>query len=156
MVTPIEFIERFDRYNAIVLLEGKRNVPDIDQEKLTQLGKLLASKTHKMTFRSGNADGADYYFSLGVASVYNTRLQVIIPYTGHRQKANLAYETVALDEINIANEPEVIYQSKENKKTEKQIDRYYSLIDEIIEKRNPVNKKEISASFVMNWVNSNL
>lgn len=31
---------------------------------------------------------------------------------------NVAYETIALDDINIVEEPEVIYQSKSNKKTE--------------------------------------
>ena len=64
-----EFIEQYDKDSCIVLLEGKRNILDTDKEKLTTLGKLLAINTQKMTFRSGNADGADYYFSLGVASV---------------------------------------------------------------------------------------
>ncbi|MBS1551131.1 MAG: hypothetical protein JST15_03560 [Bacteroidetes bacterium] len=46
-MTLQEFIEQFDRDNAIVLLEGKRNVLETDKEKLTALGKLLASKTQK-------------------------------------------------------------------------------------------------------------
>ncbi len=125
-MTLKEFIQRFDKDNSIVLLEGKRNVLEGDKEKLIALGSLLTTKTKKILFRSGNADGADYYFSVGVASVDNTRLQVITPYTGHRQKDNQAYETISLDDIDIAAESEVVYQSKQNKKTEKLIDQYIS------------------------------
>ena len=125
-MTLKDFIKRFDKNNSIVLLEGKRIVLDIDKEKLISLGLLLTKATKKITFRSGNADGADYLFSLGVTSVDNKRLQVITPYSGHRQKTNQAYETVSLDTINLAAEPEVVYQSKNYKKTEKLIDQYAS------------------------------
>lgn len=125
-MTLQEFIEQFDRDNAIVLLEGKRNVLESDKEKLTALGKLLASKTRKITFRSGNADGSDQLFSDGVASVDNKRLQVIAPYSGHRKKTNHAYNTISLDDIDISAEPEVVYQSKLNKKTENLIDQFVS------------------------------
>ena len=118
------FLQKYDHDNSIVLLEGKREVLEKDAALLTQLGKCLASRATKMTFRSGNAAGADYYFSLGVTSVDKSRLQVITPYTGHRQKTNHAYETISLDDVNIVAEPEVIYQSKNNKKTEKLIDQY--------------------------------
>ena len=125
-MTLKEFIRQFDKSNSIVLLEGKRNVLEADKEKLKALGRLLASKTVKITFRSGNADGSDQLFSDGVTSVDNKRLQVITPYSGHRQKNNQAYETISLDNINIASEPEVVYQSKSNKKTEKLIDQFVS------------------------------
>jgi len=125
-MTLKEFVAQYDYDCSIVLLEGKRDVSEHDQEKLTALGKLLTSNTKYIIFRSGNASGADHYFSLGVASVDNTRLQVIIPYTNHRQNTNEAFETISLDNINIAEEPEVIYQSKQNKKTEKLIDQYIS------------------------------
>src|SRR5690606_41933732 len=123
-MTLKEFINQFDNKGSIVLLEGKRNVLEADKAKLTALGKLLAAKTVHITFRSGNADGSDQLFSEGVAAVDNKRLQVITPYSGHRQKTNQAYETVSLDDINIAAEPEVVYQSKSNKKTETLIDRF--------------------------------
>jgi hypothetical protein len=125
-MTLKEFIDQFDKDNSIVLLEGKRRVLETDQEKLILLGKLLATTTSKMLFRSGNADGADYYFSRGVSSIDKSRLQVITPYSGHRQKSNQAYETISLDEINVVAEPEVVYQSKGNKKTEKLIEQYVS------------------------------
>ena len=76
------------------------------------------------TFRSGNADGADFYFSKGVLQVAPDRLQVITPYKNHRQKKNKANETISLDQIDLLNEPAVIYQSKNNKKTKSLIDKY--------------------------------
>jgi len=125
-MTLREFIKEFDKDNSIVLLEGKRNVIDEDKEKLTALGSLLASRTKKMLFRSGNAAGSDQLFSDGVTEVNNKRLQVITPYSGHRKKTNQSYDTISLDDINIANEPEVLYQSKSNKKMEKLIDQFVS------------------------------
>jgi hypothetical protein len=53
-------------------------------------------------------------------------LQVITPYDGHRKKTNHAYETISLDDLNIAEEEEVVYQSKGNKKMEKLIDQFVS------------------------------
>lgn len=121
-----EFLENFDNHNSIVLLEGKRNVRECDKEKLIALGSLLASKTQNMLFRSGNAEGSDQFFSDGVTQINPKRLQVITPYSGHRQKTNNAYDTISLDDINIAFEQEVLYQSKSNKKTEKLIDKFAS------------------------------
>lgn len=123
-MTLQEFISKYDNENSVILLEGKRNVLDSDKEKLLALGKLLASKSSKMTFRSGNAEGADQYFSEGVAMVDYKRLQVITPYTNHRQKTNKSYDTISLDEVNLLSNPEVIYHSKSNKKTENLIDKY--------------------------------
>jgi hypothetical protein len=123
-MTLKEFIKNFDKDNSIVLLEGKRNVLEADKEKLIALGRLLASRTKKMIFRSGNAEGSDQLFSDGVTEVDNKRLQVITPYNSHRQKTNHAYNTISLENINIAAEAEVVYQSKRNKKTEKLIEKY--------------------------------
>lgn len=119
-----DFLQRFDIPGAVVLLEGKRNVLPEDQDKLIALGKLLAERTTHLLFRSGNASGSDYLFSEGVAAIAKKRLQVITPYTGHRQQTNNAYETIALDTLDLAAEPDLIYQSKNNKKTETLIDRY--------------------------------
>ena len=123
-MTLPDFLTRYDTANAIVLLEGKRRVREEDKPKLTALGQLLASATTRMTFRSGNADGADQLFCDGVALVGHKRLQVITPYTGHRQKTNTAYDTISLDQINLVSEPEVVYQSKSNKKTENLVDQF--------------------------------
>ncbi|MBK8701157.1 MAG: hypothetical protein IPN29_17110 [Saprospiraceae bacterium] len=123
-MTLSTFLSKYDTPGSIVLLEGKRNVLDADKEKLVSLGKLLASQSNHITFRSGNAGGADEYFSAGVAEVDPKRMQVITPYTGHRAKTNKSYETISLDDIDLLSEPEVVYQSKGNKKTEKLIDQY--------------------------------
>jgi hypothetical protein len=125
-MTLNDFISKFDTENSIVLLEGKRSVLTKDQHKLFSLGKLLATRTSKMIFRSGNAEGSDQLFSEGVAAIDNKRLQVIIPYSGHRQKTNKAYNTISLDDIKIASDREVVMQSKNNKKTEKLIDKFVS------------------------------
>jgi len=108
----------------VVLLEGKRDVPDTEKDKLIVLGRLIAEKTNNILFRSGNAAGADYYFAQGVSGINPDRLQVITPYFGHRKKYNKAYHSVSLDEVNLSKEPEVVYQSKQNKKTEKLVDRF--------------------------------
>ena len=139
-MTLKDFVDQFDKENAIVLLEGKRKVIEEDKDRLENLGKLLATRTTKIIFRSGNADGADYYFSKGVTSVNSARLQVITPYSKHRQKDNLANDTISIDTINIVQEPEVIYQSKSNKKTEKLIDRYLS---------GEIDKFSIKAAYII-------
>ncbi|WP_395051501.1 hypothetical protein [Flavobacterium sp.] len=123
-MTLAEFAITYGQENTIILLEGKRNVLEYDKEKLIQFGKLLAIHLPLATFRSGNADGADFYFSQGVLQVAPNRLQVITPYENHRQKLNNAYETISLDQIDLLNEPELIYQSKNNKKTKSLIDKY--------------------------------
>jgi hypothetical protein len=139
-MTLQEFIDNFDFENSIVLLEGKRKVLNDDGEKLIALGKLLASRTSKMIFRSGNAEGSDDLFSQGVCSIHPKRLQVITPYNGHRIKQNLAYETFSLDNINITAEDEIIYQSKSNKKTVKLIDDFVSGIK---------NRNTIKAAYII-------
>jgi hypothetical protein len=119
-----EFIEKFDHENSVVILAGKRDVADEDGEKLVSIGKLLASTTKHIMFRSGNASGADLLFSQGIVSVDNSRLEVVTPYTTHREQSNCAAKTYSLDRINIAMEPKVIYQSKFNKRTEKHVYQY--------------------------------
>ena len=126
MITLKEFIKQYDKDDSVVLLEGKRNVLDEDREKLTNLGILLATNTKKILFRSGNAGGADFYFSLGVAAVDNAKLQAVIPYTGHREKTNHAYHTVSLDNIDLAAEADVVRLSKLNRKTSRLVERYVS------------------------------
>lgn len=68
-MTLSEFIAKFNIENTIILLEGKRNVLESDKEKLIQFGRLLATHLPLATFRSGNADGADFYFSQEVLQV---------------------------------------------------------------------------------------
>lgn len=139
-MTLNEFIDKYDRESSIILLEGKRSVLENDQQKLVALGQLLASRTSKMIFRSGNAPGSDQLFSEGVSAIDDERLQVITPYTDHRKKTNKAYQTISLDDLNIANEPEVIYGSKGNKKMGK-------LIDQLMAGKK--NRNSIKAAYIL-------
>lgn len=123
-MTLKEFLVQYDQAQSIVLLEGKRKVSGADIPRLKALGRLLAARSEHLLFRSGNALGADKYFSAGVAEIDRNRLQVITPYTGHRQKSNLASETYALNQINLVEEEEVVYQSKSNHRMARQIERY--------------------------------
>lgn len=110
--------------NGIVLLEGKRNVREEDKIKLMEIGKLLAEKMPNATFRSGNADGSDYFFSQGVASVNPKQLQVVTPYTNHRKKYNLAETVYPLDTIDLIKEPDIVYHSKNHKGTKSLVEKY--------------------------------
>ncbi len=119
-----QFIAEYDYPGSVILLEGKRAVRDEDVLMLTGIGKLLAQTMQHAAFRSGNAPGADAYFSEGVSLVDSSRMQVIVPYSGHRQKSSSGYQVYSLDDISVAEEPEVMYHSKQNKSAEKHVDRY--------------------------------
>lgn len=140
MMTLQQFIEQYDFPGSIVLLEGKRDVKDEDEKALTAIGKLLATQTKHIVFRSGNAPGSDELFSTGVASIDHKRLEVITPYAGHRKKQNVAYTTHDLDGINLMEEPEVVYGSKLKPSLEKAIDDYVQGVQ---------NKMTIKASYLI-------
>lgn len=126
-MTLEDFIIEYDKDGSIVLLEGKRDVLEDDKGKLVKLGKLFCSVSKKIIFRSGNANGADLFFSLGIISEDKSRLETITPYTGHREKSNLSGKTIPLDSLNISEEAEVIRQSKLNKKMDQLIDQYVTV-----------------------------
>jgi hypothetical protein len=123
-MTLDDFIKQYDQEDAVVLLEGKREVAPEDAALLTELGQTLASRTRHIIFRSGNAPGSDELFSNGVTRIDPGRLQVVTPYGGHRSKANQAHKTYSLDEIDLADEPEIVYQSKTGGRNDKLIDRF--------------------------------
>jgi hypothetical protein len=118
------FIKLYDQPGKVILLEGKRNVRPEDAPMLIALGKLLATNSHFMVFRSGNAAGSDALFASGVVAVDPRRLQVILPYTGHRKAYNQAGSSLALDTINLTEEPQIVYESRLHKGTASLIDRY--------------------------------
>jgi len=118
-----KFIREYDFEGSIILLEGKRKVAKEDEDKLVALGIRLARQTHIMRFRSGNASGSDELFARGVCQVDPMRLEVITPYSGHRKKTNMAGTTYPLDEWNIAQETEVLYETQQNQ-NKNLVDRY--------------------------------
>ena len=77
---------------------------------------MLASKTKHIVFGSGNAGGADEFLAKGIPEIDPTQYQVITNYDGHRYANASACESISLDDINLAMEPDVMYSSKENAK----------------------------------------
>lgn len=125
-MTLQDFISTHDHPCAITLLEGKRLVPAADAGKLRSLGRRLAERSVHMLFRSGNASGADHHFSLGVADVNAERLQVVVPYTSHRNASNLAARTYSLDDVDLLQEPELVYATRETRSMASLVDGYVS------------------------------
>lgn len=81
--------------DGVVLLEGRRAIPDDDARKAESLARHLAIEFPRLRFRSGNATGADDAFSRGIAAVDASRLQVVAPYASHRK--NFRYEDAEYD-----------------------------------------------------------
>lgn len=119
-----EFLLLYDYLGSVVLLEGKRKVFPADEVKLISIGSLLAEKSSHITFRSGNASGADELFSKGVALIDANRLQVITPFEGHRKTKLQTKNIYSLSDINLAEEEQVVYQSKNHKGTKNLVDRF--------------------------------
>ncbi|MEX1119474.1 MAG: hypothetical protein WEB60_11855 [Terrimicrobiaceae bacterium] len=83
----------------IVLLEGRREIPEEMSGSARRLGHLLAMCFPNMHFRSGNASGSDEAFAQGVGQHDPTRLELFIPYGGHRQAATAGALCVAADSL---------------------------------------------------------
>ncbi|WP_031386440.1 hypothetical protein [Desulfonatronum thiodismutans] len=87
-MTYVEFSSLVARQpDGVVLLEGRRAILECDAVHAESLGRMLAARFPRLRFRTGNALGADEAFSKGVVSVDATRLQVVLPYAGHRSGA---------------------------------------------------------------------
>jgi hypothetical protein len=87
-------LSQFTRLTAapshpVVLLEGRREIPETIAPSARRLAYLLAVHFPSMTFRSGNAPGADEAFGKGIGDHDPARLELFLPYEGHR-KASLA------------------------------------------------------------------
>ena len=122
------FLEVFDKPGSIVLLEGKRKVLAEDENKLRSLGTLLARKSIHIRFRSGNASGSDELFSLGVAEVDPTRLELIKPYASHRKTSFNESKSYSMDEVDLAEEPKVVYQSRQHPQMAGLVDKYVAQV----------------------------
>jgi hypothetical protein len=67
---------------------------------------------------------ADETISISLKEFYKWLPNAYRYYALWNHKLNNAYETISLDQIDLTNEPEVVYQSKSNKKTKSLIDKY--------------------------------
>ncbi|WP_185819401.1 hypothetical protein [Chlorobium phaeovibrioides] len=76
--------------DGVVLLEGRRAIPDDYVKHAHDIAASLASRFPTLRFRSGNAEGSDEAFSRGIAEVDASRLQVIAPYASHRKSVRYA------------------------------------------------------------------
>ena len=131
-MTLEKFIRLFDKEGCIVLLEGKRDVLENDKNRLVEIGRLLVANTKHCIFRSGNADGADKYFKEGLMSVDPKRFQAIVPFNDHMKSVKEEpglYERISLDTINLAKEPQILYESKRNKKQKGLVESYEKGVD---------------------------
>ena len=75
---------------GVVLLEGRRKIPNKFAIRAESLARKLASRFPELRFRSGNATGTDEAFTSGVASIDPARLQVVAPYASHRKQYRYA------------------------------------------------------------------
>jgi hypothetical protein len=92
--------------SLVVLLEGIRDLPPSDRPALFDLARRLAlALPERAVFRSGNAPGADEAFAEGIAAVAPARLELVVPYRGHRMNYILETSRVhALDDLDRAAE----------------------------------------------------
>ena len=101
-----------DNPEGVVLLEGRRAIPDNAATQAEGLARSLALRFPKLRFRSGNAEGSDEVFSRGVAAVDSSRLQVIAPYATHRKRVRYAdalYDSP--DSLSRVKEDEIAYKT---------------------------------------------
>jgi hypothetical protein len=117
MIDLDTFLKTYDRVGNIVLLAGSRKVAAEDEIKLRKLGNLLTERSQFITFRSGNAEGADQFFTLGVGDIDPKRIEIFIPYPTHRPENRVGYDAFSLDQVDVVNEPTLIEQAMENRGT---------------------------------------
>jgi hypothetical protein len=70
--------------DPVILIEGRRSIPECSAESARQVAALLARRFPGLRFRSGNATGADEAFSSGIIATAPERLEIIAPYASHR------------------------------------------------------------------------
>lgn len=138
------FIRTYNAHDVVILLEGKRNVQDEDKEKLVQLGKLLATHMPLAHFRSGNAPGADELFAQGVVEVDASRFHLILPDAKHRQRSRVGLTYFSLDDIQLTNEDQVVYEARKYKSMGRLVDRYLEgHRDRTTPKITPIDRKSV-------------
>lgn len=75
-----DFVKLVSKHEKpVILLEGRRELPESDRPLLVKLGEKLAKALPSAIFRSGNAKGADNAFIEGVALVDTSRIENIVP-----------------------------------------------------------------------------
>lgn len=119
-----QFVNIYDKPGQIILLEGKRTVLEKDKPKLIKLSQMLAEKTMHIQFRSGNASGADNYFSKCFTGDNARRFEVIVPYSGHRSYDSEGFRIINIEDIPLTNDSTLVVQSKFNRRNLRIFDAY--------------------------------
>lgn len=86
--------------HPLVLLEGRREIPLEIAASARRLAYLLALHFPAMRFRSGNAGGTDEAFANGVRDCDSARLELFLPYEGHRQGSAVGSRFLSPDSLN--------------------------------------------------------
>jgi hypothetical protein len=74
-----DVLSLLEQGEPVVLIEGRRALPDGVAEQLEGVGAYLADRYPNVIFRSGNAEGSDTAFSLGVVSIDPSRMEYVLP-----------------------------------------------------------------------------
>ena len=74
-----DVLSLLEQGEPVVLIEGRRALPDGVAEQLEGVGTYLAGRYANVIFRSGNAEGSDTAFSLGVVAVDPSRMEYVLP-----------------------------------------------------------------------------
>jgi hypothetical protein len=124
----------------VILLEGTRDVPEGDWQRLTDLAEMLARELPHAVFRSGNADGSDSLFAKGVVRIDPGRMQLVTPTAGHRKKyRHVANYVVPMDDVPAEHEDTIAYHTNEATPANRRI----------IEKRHEVPRLKAKARYLM-------
>jgi hypothetical protein len=93
---------------SVVLCEGRREISDLDAQSISDFSEWLAKTFPNLTLRSGNATGSDDAFVRGFTRIDPTRIELVVPYTGHRNSALIpGARIIALDTISRVRESEL-------------------------------------------------
>jgi len=112
----------FDQFNTliagtawpVILVEGTRKLPEEDVGRLAAFARWMAETYPQAIFRTGNAGGTDTAFASGVAQVDPTRIEYVLPYSGHRKKTleNGAAQ-IDVSKLTAVAEERVVYHTKQ-------------------------------------------
>jgi hypothetical protein len=73
-----------DSENPLILLEGRRSIPETAARSARRVAASLARRFPELLFRSGNATGTDQAFAAGIIETAPERLEIIAPDPRHR------------------------------------------------------------------------
>lgn len=120
----------------VILLEGTRKLANEQFGKLVLFGEFIAKKFPHVRFRSGNASGSDDAFAQGVRKVAPDRIQILLPkMDAGKSRLDKRDYVLALEDVSLAEEKQIIYESKRATPKNKRLFEAYELQHEGIMKQ---------------------